>query len=208
IITIFDEKYPLTLRNIPDPPYVLYAVGDLDLLNYPKNISVIGTRKPSYQVRDKIEYVIKPLLDNNWLIVSGMAIGVDSMAHHFTLNNHGKTIAVLGSGFEHIYPKRNTPLFYQIAKKGLALSKYPPEIPPKSYHFPERNRIISGLSFGTLVIEATERSGTLITVDQALEQGREVYAVPGTPTMPQTKGCHKIIQEGEKLVSNATDIED
>src|SRR5690625_3753192 len=135
-----------------------------------------------------------------------MAKGIDSYAHKLALGHKGNTIAVLGGGFNHIYPKQNSMLYKQISEKGLVISEYPPHIPPKRYHFPERNRIISGLSFGTLVIEATERSGTLITVDQALDQGREVYAVPGSPLIPQTKGCHQMIQDGAKLVINADDI--
>src|SRR5690625_2061506 len=154
----------------------------------------------------KMKLIVKPLVRQNWLIVSGMAKGIDSYAHKLALGHKGNTIAVLGGGFNHIYPKQNNMLYKQIAEKGLVLSEYPPEVPPKRFHFPERNRLISGLSFGTLVIEATERSGTLITVDQALDQGREVYAVPGSPLIPQTKGCHKMIQDGAKLVTHSTDI--
>src|SRR5699024_9332416 len=173
-------------------PFVLYAIGKTELLQSSPTLSVIGTRTPSGEATDKIRYIVKPLVKNKWVIVSGMAKGIDSLAHWLSLSYQGKTIAVLGGGFHHIYPKQNISLFSQITEKGLILSEYAPHIPPKPYHFPERNRIISGLSFGTLVIEATEKSGTLITVDQALDQGREVYAVPGSPLVPQTKGCHKM----------------
>ncbi|WP_174613286.1 DNA-processing protein DprA [Virgibacillus ihumii] len=206
VITLVDEDYPVVLKTIKDAPLVLYAMGNTSLLDKHPLISVIGTRKPSREALSKTEAFVVPLIHSNWVIVSGMASGIDSMAHQQTLKYDGMTIAVLGGGFHHIYPKHNYHLFNQIAEHGLVLSEYPPDTPPKRYHFPERNRIISGLSFGTLVIEATERSGTLITVDQALDQGREVYAVPGNPFLAQTRGCHKMIQEGAKLVQHPMDI--
>jgi len=206
LMTIVDSDYPSVLKRINDPPLVLYMAGDRQLLQHTPVLSVIGTRHPSSEAIQKMNYILPPLLNDNWLIVSGMAKGIDSYAHQITLRNKRYTIAVLGGGFHHIYPRQNNPLFKQITEQGLVISEYPPHIPPKRYHFPERNRIISGLSFGTLVIEATERSGTLITVDQALDQGREVYAVPGSPLIPQTKGCHQMIQDGAKLVINADDI--
>ncbi|MGM8364151.1 DNA-processing protein DprA [Virgibacillus sp. W0181] len=206
IITIYDSIYPAFLKTISDPPIILYANGNVSLLNHTPSISVIGTRNPSRDAFSKMEYIIRPLVDNNWLIVSGMAKGIDSYAHQIALKYGGHTIAVLGGGFEHIYPKQNIHLFRQISRKGLVLSEYSPSVAPQKYHFPERNRIISGLSFGTLVVEAKERSGTMITVDQALEQGREVYALPGSPLDPQTKGCHQMIQEGAKLVIGSEDI--
>lgn len=205
-ITIVDENYPTVLKQIKDPPIVLYGLGNLSLLSHTPIISVIGTREPSKEARLKTEFIVKPLIESDWLIVSGMAKGIDSYAHHLALNHQGKTIAVLGGGFKHIYPKQNIDLFKKIVEHGLVLSEYPPHIPPARYHFPERNRIISGLSFGTLVIEAKEKSGTLITVDQALDQGREVYAVPGSPLVLQSKGCHQMIQDGAKLVIHAEDI--
>ncbi|WP_246001179.1 DNA-processing protein DprA [Oceanobacillus piezotolerans] len=208
IITLVDEDYPAVLNTIKDAPLVLYAIGDVSLLEHSPALSVIGTRNPSIEAWMKISHLVEPLLEKDWLIVSGMALGIDSYAHTLALEKKGKTIAVLGSGFLRIYPVQNKALFRKIAKEGLILSEYPPNTPPQKYHFPERNRIISGLSFGTLVIEAKERSGTLITVDQALDQGREVYAVPGSPFMDQTKGCHRMIQDGAKLVTDATDILD
>ena len=206
VITIVDADYPNVLKQIKDPPLVLYANGDISLLNQRPSLSVIGTRQPSNEAAQKIKLIVKPLIDENWLIISGMAKGIDSYAHHLALTYGGKTIAILGGGFQHIYPKQNRLLYQEIAKKGLVLSEYPPDRPPARYHFPERNRIISGMSFGTLVIEAMERSGTSITVDQALDQGREVYAVPGSPLIPQTKGCHRMIQDGAKLVLDPEDI--
>lgn len=208
IITYFDENYPLLLKEINDPPLVLFTYGDQSLLNNSPSISVIGTRNPSEVAYQKVQHYLIPLLKKQWTIVSGMAYGVDGFAHRVTLNNEEKTIAVLGGGFHHIYPKQHEQLFENIGEKGLVISEYPPHIRPRRYHFPERNRIISGLSFATLVIEATQRSGTLITVDQALDQGRQVYAAPGTPFIKQTIGCHRLIQDGAKLVIDGTDILD
>lgn len=207
-ITIFDATYPKALRTIPDAPLVLYTLGNVALLNENPSISVIGTRTPSNEAYDKTLHFVRPLVNNGWVIVSGLAYGIDRMAHEITLMNHGKTIAILGSGFNHLYPKQHAALFEEIVKKGLVITEYPPNVPPRKYHFPERNRIISGLSLATLVIEAKEKSGTLITVDQALEQGKEVYAVPGSVLKQETVGCHKLIQEGAKLVIDAKDIEE
>jgi DNA processing protein len=207
IITIIDEQYPPMLKTIKDVPLVLYAIGDISLLFAVPTISVIGTRKPSERAFLKTKYIVQPLIKNNWVIVSGMAKGIDSFAHKLALVEKGKTIAVLGSGFRHIYPMENALLFSQIEQNGLILSEYSPNTPPKKHHFPERNRIISGLSFATLVIEATEKSGTMITVDQALDQGREVYAVPDVPYLPQSQGCLRLIQEGAKMVVSQEDIQ-
>lgn len=206
VITILDKTYPPMLKPINDPPIVLYAIGNTALLTDAPALSVVGTRNPSSEAKEKIRQILTPLVKKEWVIVSGMAKGIDSLAHWLPLAYEGKTIAVLGGGFNHIYPRQNITLFNQIEEKGLILSEYPPHILPRPYHFPERNRIISGLGFGTLVIEATEKSGTLITVDQALDQGREVYAVPGSPLMPQTKGCHRMIQDGAKLIMNAEEL--
>jgi len=206
IMTIYDQDYPPLLKNIPDAPLVLYALGDVSLSKHIPSISVIGTRNPTKEAPKKLLHIARPLLEDNWLIVSGLAYGIDSLAHRLALQMKRKTIAILGSGFHHVYPRPNLSLFKQITQKGLVLSEYPPDVPPKRYHFPERNRIISGISKATLVIEATEKSGTLITVDQALDQGKEVYAVPGSPYIPQSAGCNRMIQDGAKLVIDANDI--
>jgi len=205
-ITIYDKDYPPQLRFIHDAPFVLYALGDISLGKHLPSISVIGTRNPTKEAPEKLKHIIRPLLKRDWLIVSGLAYGIDSLAHQLALYDKRKTISILGSGFRYIYPKQNIGLFQQIVQHGLVLTEYPPDVPPKRYHFPERNRIISGISSATLVVEATEKSGTLITVDQALDQGKEVYAVPGSPLIPQTVGCHKMIQDGAKLVMCADDI--
>jgi len=206
IITIIDEAYPKMLRTINDAPLVLFCMGDIHILKQKKMLSVIGSRRPSQEAKPKLNHILPPLIKENWLIVSGMARGIDGYAHELTLRQNGKTIAVLGSGFEYIYPKEHIPLFKRILKSGLVISEYPPFTKPRKHHFPERNRIISGLSFGTLVVEAMEKSGTMITVEQAIEQGREVFAVPGSPLIDQTKGCHLLIQEGAKLTQHAEDI--
>lgn len=206
IITIVDEYYPDMLNTIKDAPIVLYGAGNLSLLKMQPSISVIGTRRPSHEAAKKLIHIVHPLIESGWVIVSGMAKGIDSMAHQQALMQGGKTVAVLGGGFHAIYPKEHLSLYRQLVKEGLVLSEYPPDQSPRRYHFPERNRIISGLSMGTLVIEAMKKSGTMITVDQALDQGREVFAVPGNPFIQQTSGCHQLIQEGAKLVQSAEDI--
>lgn len=206
IVTIYDKIYPPLLRQINDPPLVLYALGDTSLLQLFPSISVIGTRKPSFQAKDKLATIVTPLIECDWVIVSGMAYGIDGLAHALALKESGKTIAVLGSGFEYIYPQKHLLLFQDIVQFGLVISEYPPQMKPRKYHFPERNRIISGLSLGTLVVEANEKSGTFITVDQALDQGRDVYAIPDSPLNKYGLGCLTLISEGAKLVVSAKDI--
>ncbi|UOQ85563.1 DNA-processing protein DprA [Gracilibacillus salinarum] len=206
ILTILNERYPAHLLKIPDPPFVLYLQGNLDILSYSPNLSVIGTRFPSQTARSVMNTILPPLLQENFLFTSGMALGIDGYAHEIALANRCRTIAVLGSGFYHIYPSQHQHLYQQIIQDNLVMTEYPPDKPPKKYHFPERNRIISGLSFGTLVIEAKEKSGSLITVDQALEQGKEVFAVPGNILSDTSAGCHQLIKDGAKLVQKSEDI--
>lgn len=206
IITCFDSHYPSYLKHIPDYPLVLYAIGNLHLLHEHPSLSVIGTRKPSEEAYEKTKYIITPLIKQGFIIVSGLAYGIDRFAHEITLENDGKTIAVLGSGFHHIYPQAHIPLANRIVKNGLLLSEYPPFMRAKRWFFPERNRIISGLTDATLVIEAMERSGTFITVDQALEQGKDVFAVPGSIFNRQTAGCHLLIKEGAIIATCAENI--
>lgn len=206
LLPLWHPSYPKLLRSIPDAPLLLYAKGDLKLLRMESYLSIVGTRKCSNLALASVKKVLPPLLDEGFVIVSGMAEGVDSIAHDLTVELGGKTIAILGFGFQYCYPNANQPLMETLAQKHLLLSEYPPHIPPRKWHFPERNRIISGLSFGTLVVEAKERSGTLITVDQALEQGREVFAIPGSIVNDVSSGCNKMIQDGAKLVQNAHDI--
>ncbi|MFQ3543344.1 DNA-processing protein DprA [Halobacillus rhizosphaerae] len=205
-ITIFDDSYPSLLKSIPDPPIVLYLLGNTQLLNVPSSLSVVGTRTPSIYAFPSMKKILNPLINQGFMLVSGFAKGIDQYAHNLAVQQAGKTIAVLGSGFQHIYPKNNPALLQELCYHHLLVSEYPPDRQAKKYHFPERNRIISGLSQGTLVVEARMRSGSLITVDQALEQGREVYAMPSSILNPASEGCHYLIQQGAKLVQSSQDI--
>lgn len=205
-LTLWDQHYPPLLTTIPDPPYVLYGSGDLTILQRYFLLSVVGTRSPSPHAFPAMKTILLPLIQRGTTIVSGMAIGIDQWAHRLAVENDGTTVAVLGSGFNHIYPRNNIALYQQMSTQHLVISEYPPDFPPKKYHFPERNRIISGLSKATFVVEARLRSGSLITVDQALEQGKDVFAMPGLAGSPTSEGCHKMINDGAKLVHTYEDI--
>ncbi|GGE65675.1 DNA-processing protein DprA [Priestia taiwanensis] len=205
-ITIYDEEYPPLLKEIPDPPHVLYLQGNSSLLCHPRTLSVVGTRSPTQYAYNGLETLIKQLEPEKWVIVSGLAVGVDTFAHTLAVKHGHATIAVLGSGFEHIYPAANRSLATYIRQHHLLVSEYPPYCPPKRWYFPKRNRIISGLSRGTLIVEAKARSGSLITADCALDQGREVFALPGPITSPYSCGTHYLIQQGAKLVHSVDDI--
>lgn len=204
VITLFDEAYPKLLRDIYDPPWVLYCRGDVSILKQANMLSVVGTRSPSRTGFAAMKKLLAPMIHEEWGIVSGLAQGIDSAAHRLALNS--KTIAVLGSGFDHIYPESSRSLAVKIASEHLLISEYPPSRPAKPWQFPQRNRIISGLTLGTLVIEAREKSGSLITADQALEQGREVFAVPGSIFESRSYGTNRLIQQGAKLVLKAEDL--
>jgi DNA processing protein len=204
VITLLDETYPAYLKEIFDPPWVLYCIGDLSIFHHEKMLSVVGTRRPSRTGVQALKKLLQPLVDEDWTIVSGLAYGIDAEAHRIALKSG--TIAVLGSGFDYIYPKQHKTLARQIAQAHLLVSEYPPDKQAKPWQFPYRNRIISGLAKGTLVVEAKEKSGTLITADQALEQGREVFAVPGSILEPCFYGTNRLIQQGAKLVLDSNDI--
>lgn len=205
-ITIFDKNYPPQLRFIPDPPLSLYLKGNIDILSHQPNISIVGTRYPSDAAKTIMQTLLKPLINEKWLLVSGMALGIDGYVHELAMKYDSPTIAVLGSGFRHVYPKQHVEMYQNLSRHNLVISEYPPYKTPQKYHFPERNRIISGLTFGTLVIEAKEKSGSLITVDQALEQGREVFAVPGSILCPTSRGCNQLIKDGAKSVLTGQEI--
>ncbi|WAA13613.1 DNA-processing protein DprA [Fervidibacillus halotolerans] len=205
-ITRFDDNYPFLLKQIYQPPFVLYYLGDGHLLKEKRMISIVGTRNPSEYGKRVTEQLVKGLVERNYVIISGFAKGIDGLTHLKADQFDGKTIAVLGSGLFHIYPKDHRNLFQILSKKHLILSEYPPNKRPEKYHFPERNRIIAGLSLGTLVIEAKERSGSLITANIALQEGREVFAVPGPITSATSKGTNLLIQQGAKLVLSVEDI--
>lgn len=204
IITILDPIYPYLLKQIDDPPWVLYGKGDLSLLQQTRCLSVVGTRYPSSLGCQSMKKLLLPIVQKKWVIISGLAQGIDTQAHRLALS--GRTIGVLGSGMNHIYPPSSAALAERMAHHHLLISEYPPSFPAKPWYFPERNRIISGLSRGTLVVEAKEKSGSLITADQALEQGRDVFAVPGSVFSHRSVGTNQLIQQGATLTMSAADI--
>lgn len=203
-VSLSDQQYPELLKEIPDPPVVLYAKGNLKHLNY-STIAVVGPRDMTDYGYTVIEALL-PELSRDFVIVSGLAKGVDAKAHRVALEQGGSTIAVLGTGVDVPYPKANTELYNDIVKNGLVISEYPPGTPPIPRNFPQRNRIISGLCLGTLVIEASEKSGSLITANLALDQNRDVFAVPGSIFSKQSVGVHNLIKSGAKCVTSAEDI--
>lgn len=206
-ISINNSEYPEQLRNIYEPPHKLYILGNKEILKQ-KGIAIVGSRKAT-EYGKKIAFNISRELSINGInIISGLAIGIDSYAHLGNLNqNIGKTIAVLGSGIDKIYPKENIELAKKIIQsKGCIISEYPAGTKASKLNFPQRNRIISGISKGVLVVEANEKSGALITADFAIEQGREVFAVPGDITKEQSKGCNLLIKDGAKIVLSSQDI--
>lgn len=195
IITILDEDYPKSLKNIYDPPFVLYYQGNKNLLQRKYRLAVVGTRKVTTYGKNILLNFVPAFVKNNILIISGLARGVDSMAHRLCLENNGETIAVVANGLDICYPPENLSLEQNIIERGLVLSEYPVGAKSLQYHFPERNRIISALSQGVFIPEAGEKSGSLITADYAIEHGRELYIVPGNIFSPQSKGCNNKIKE-------------
>lgn len=208
IVTIFSDEYPEKLRDLPDRPLILYAKGDLSLANQ-KSVAVVGTRMPSNYGRIVTEKFSEKLAQSGLVVVSGLCYGVDEIAHKKTLAVGGKTIAVVGSGFNNIYPATNTTLFMEIAEKGLLLSEYPPSFKPKRYTFPRRNRIVAGLSDGVLIVEAGIKSGTIHTKEYALEYGRDIFAVPGNITSNKSELTNQLIKSGQaECVLSADEIVD
>lgn len=205
LITYSDPTYPSTLREIHDPPMLLYAKGK-DIPSNHTFISLVGSRNPTHYGLKTAEMISQGLARRGLGVVSGMARGIDSKSHWGCLNGKGFTIAVLGTGIDKIYPPSNEKLYQEITEKGVVLSEFPLGTPPRPNHFPIRNRIISGLSKAVVVVEATKNSGSLITAAQALEQGREVFAVPGSIHSFKSIGCHFLIKQGARLVENADDI--
>lgn len=206
-VTYLDKEYPESLRPYTDMPLIIYYKGDVSLLNAP-SFAVIGTRYPTrYGIRAAQEFVTN--LSERFVIVSGMARGIDSVSHRAALDAGNKTIAVLGSGVDVVYPPENFSLYREIIEKGLIISEYEPGTPAISYNFPARNRIISGLSRGVLVTEAGERSGTILTVNNAIKQGKDVYCVPGNIYSKQSAGCNRLIRECQsRSVVDVNDIYD
>lgn len=206
IITIMDKEYPPLLRQIFEPPWVLYLKGNINLLHNRKKIAVVGSRTPTDYGRQCTHYFVTELVKNGYTIISGLARGIDSHAHITAIKTNGHTIAVLGSGFAHIYPKEHTSLANLIGENHLLVSEYPPMRRPAKMNFPARNRIISGLSQAVLVVEAKEKSGSLITAQFALNEGRDVYSVPGSIFSEWSKGTNQLIQDGAKPVISIDDI--
>jgi DNA processing protein len=205
IVTLADAAYPKLLLEIQDPPPLLYAVGRLGLLERPA-LAVVGSRNATTQGARNAEQFAQAFSEAGLTIVSGLALGIDGAAHRGGLAGAGSTIAVLGTGVDVIYPRQNAALAQRIAESGLLLSEFPLGAAGAAHHFPRRNRLISGLSQGCLVIEAALASGSLITARAAAEQGREVFAVPGSIHSPLSKGCHALIKQGAKLVESAEDV--
>ena len=205
IINISDDNYPVKLKNIYAPPITIFAKGDISLLNS-KSIAIVGSREPSKYGIYVAEKFSKELSKEGIAIVSGLAKGIDTFAHVGALSSFGKTIAVLGSGIDVVYPKENAKYYREISEKGLIISEYIVGTAPESKNFPQRNRIISGLSDGVLVVEARKNSGTMITTDFALEQGKELYVIPGNITSNLSAGTNNLIKEGAKLVTDVYEI--
>lgn len=209
ILTFGDKEYPQALRQIDDAPPVLYARGDVSLLSKPLSLSVVGARNASINGRKTASRIAYDLTQNGVLIISGMARGIDAAAHKgalYALEQQGPTAAVLGTGVDIPYPQENFKLYEQICEQGVVLSEFPLGTTPQANNFPRRNRIVAALSLGTLVAEATFNSGSLITARLALEQGKDIFAIPGAPSDGRSHGPNKLIKDGAMLVENAEDI--
>jgi DNA processing protein len=206
-IVLGDPDYPPLLREIIDPPLALHARGDRSLLQRTA-IAVVGSRRASPYGINAAQHLTQQLVSAGIVIVSGLARGIDAAAHDAALSHSGKTIAVLGTGIDIVYPRSNIKLFRAIERDGLILSEFRPGTPPLAENFPMRNRVISGLCAGTVIVEATSRSGSLITARMAAEQGREVFAVPGSIFSKGSEGTHRLVQYGAKLVHDADDVFD
>ncbi len=205
LVTLADPHYPKALLEITDPPPFLYAKGNLTLLSQ-ASIAIVGSRNASVQGEKNAEAFAHDLCGYGLCIVSGLALGIDAAAHRGALKANGATIAVVGTGLDIVYPAKHRDLAHQIAESGLIISEFALGTPSKPQNFPKRNRIISGLSMGCLVVEANLQSGSQITARMAAEQGREVFAIPGSIHSPMSKGCHQLIKQGAKLVDCLQDI--
>jgi DNA processing protein len=198
-------EYPQLLREIPDPPLVLFGRGDWRPTDR-YSVAIVGTRRPTAYGRRQAQRLAASVVQAGLVVVSGLARGIDAEAHQTALDHGGRTIAVLGSGLLRVYPSEHQQLAARISKNGVLLSEAPPLRQAVAGAFPQRNRVISGLSTGVVVVEAAERSGALITARHAMEQGRDVFAVPGPADSPQSRGCHQLLRDGAKLVESVDDI--
>ena len=204
-VSFFSDSYPASLKHTDYPPLYLFYEGRLEWLDYP-SIAMVGARLATPYASQVLTKIIPRLVEEKRVIVSGLAKGVDRFSHELAIRSGGKTIGVIGCGLDICYPREVSDLFFEMKKNHLILSEYPLGTPIKRYHFPMRNRIIAGLSDGTCVVEAKERSGSLITAQLALEAGKEVFAVPGEILSGQSNGCHHLIQDGAKCVYRIEDI--
>lgn len=205
VLTLSDVNYPAQLREISDPPPVLFVRGNIEILSMPQ-IAIVGSRNPSLSGRETAFNFAKTLSQYGFAITSGLALGIDAASHEGALHAKGYTIAVAGTGLDRVYPAKHKALAIDIVNTGAMISEFPPGTTAKANHFPRRNRIISGLCQGLLVVEAAKQSGSLITARMALEQNREVFAIPGSIHNPLARGCNALIREGAKLVENTQDI--
>lgn len=205
-ISIMDPEYPEELLWMHNPPVLLFYSGNIDLLKHPK-IAVVGSRSCSRTGIQSVEKIINEL-NNELIVVSGLAKGIDAAAHYAAIRNGGKTIGVIGTGLDVFYPRSNKQLQKYMGGSHLVLTEYGPGQSPQKHHFPERNRIIAGLSRAVIVAEARMRSGSLITCERAMEEGRDVFAIPGSILDGRSDGCHHLIQEGAKLVTSGRDVLD
>jgi DNA processing protein len=205
VVMYTDPDYPDSLRQIPDPPLYLYLIGDRALLRSPC-VAIVGSRKCTPYGQNMARRIASGLSQAGVSVVSGFALGIDRLAHFAGLRDQGRTIAVLGTGLDRVYPAQNADLWSKITAAGLALTEFPPGSEPDAYNFPRRNRIISGLSMGVVVVEAAQKSGSLITARLALEYNREVFAVPGQATAPSFVGCLDLIRQGAVLTRSAEDV--
>lgn len=206
LLTLGDPDYPAELLQIEDPPLLLHLEGDPAALRHPLRLAMVGSRNPTAQGAEHARQFARALAEAGACIVSGLALGIDGAAHEGALEAGGCTLAVVGTGLDRVYPKQHQALAQRIAAQGALISEYLLGTPPLAPNFPRRNRLISGLSQGVLVVEAALQSGSLITARQAAEQGREVFAIPGSIHSPQSRGCHALIRQGAKLVESAADI--
>jgi DNA processing protein len=206
-VTLADDDYPPQLREIIDPPFTLHVRGDRTLLARPA-IAIVGSRRASPYAINAARHLATELARAGLVIVSGLALGVDGAAHAAALDAQSPTVAVLGTGIDVVYPRSHRKLFRRMIEHGLIVSEFAPGMPPLALHFPIRNRVISGLTLGTIIVEASARSGSLITARTAAEQGREVFAVPGSIFAPGSEGTHRLIQYGAKLVHDVNDVLD
>ena len=212
VVTLGDAAYPASLLNIEDPPLMLYMLGALAIPAsaatkvIANSLAVVGSRNPTPQGESNARQFARAFAEAGVCVVSGLALGIDGAAHDGALLGGGQTIAVVGTGLDRVYPKKHLALAHRIAQQGMLISEFPLGTPPLVPNFPRRNRIIAGLSLGTLVVEAALKSGSLITARLAAEQGKEVFAIPGSIHSPQSRGCHALIKQGAKLVELAQDV--